>query len=600
MAFPQSFIDDLRMQADIVQVVQEYVTLRKSGATYKGLCPFHSEKTPSFQVNRERGFFHCFGCSAGGDVFKFVELQEKMGFVDAVKHLASKFGIPIPEQVGGPDAHADAAERESLLNVHERAAEYFRTQLAAPAGRQAIRLLLERGITHDTIAKLGLGFAPPAANGLKTALTNQGLALPLLVRSGLAAERDNGQIVDRFRGRLMIPISRDAGSIVAFGGRAMEKDQQPKYLNSPETSIYSKSRTLYGLNHTKADIRRLGYAVLVEGYFDFAQLLQAGITPVVASCGTALTPAQAQLLRRFASKVILSFDPDAAGQGAAARSCEMLVAEGFEVNVAVLPAGEDPDTFVQKRGRDAYLALLKTSRPYLEYLLDRAAASHDLTHDEGRRQFLTDMLAVAARIPDPAARDQFGDRLAHKARITEEVVRAEVRKAAVQKRPALTARELPNFGQVKQAEKGLIWALVHEPQEGLAAVNVLQDNDLEGLPTRAVLERARELVGRPPSVLPSALFERLNPVEAQLVSAIAAATTRPAPASECVRALQRLRCEREQAALQREIDRLQESGGEHDAQITALWQRKRDLLHQIEGLRVIISGSSKVGGTLVD
>ena len=212
-----------------------------------------------------------------------------------------------------------------------------------------------------------MGYALPSTDGLKTALGKEGLALPLLLRSGLALERDNGQTVDRFRGRLMIPISRDAGSIVAFGGRAMESDQQPKYLNSPETTIYTKGKTLYGLNFTKGDIRRLGYAVLVEGYFDFAQLVQAGITPVVASSGTALTLAQAQLLRRFTSKVILSFDPDAAGQGAAARSCELLVAEGFEVNVAVLPAGEDPDSVVQKRGKDAYLDLLKNSRPYLEY-----------------------------------------------------------------------------------------------------------------------------------------------------------------------------------------------------------------------------------------
>src|SRR5688500_2175451 len=239
-------------------------------------------------------------------------------------------------------------------------------------------MLQDLGITAETIKKLGIGYGQPAYEGLKAALVKEGLQVPLLVRSGLAVERDNGQTVDRFRARLMIPIARDAGSIVAFGGRAMEKDQQPKYLNSPETTIYTKSRTLYGLNLTKGDIRRLGYAVLVEGYFDFAQLVQAGIAPVVASCGTALTPAQAQLLRRFTSKVILSFDPDAAGQGAAARSCELLVAEGFEVNVAVLPAGEDPDSFVQRRGRDAYIELLKQSRPYLEYLLDRAAAAHEI------------------------------------------------------------------------------------------------------------------------------------------------------------------------------------------------------------------------------
>ena len=391
-------------------------------------------------------------------------------------------------------------------------------------------------------------------------------------------QRENGEIVDRFRGRLMIPIARDSGSIVAFGGRALDRDQQPKYLNSPETAIYTKGRTLYGLQLTKADIRRLGYAVLVEGYFDFAQLLQAGVAPVVASCGTALTGQQAQLLRRFTSKLILSFDPDAAGQGAAARSCELLVEEGFEVNVVILPAGDDPDSFVQKRGRDAYLALLRTSRPYLEYLLDRAAAARDLGSDEGRRQFLTEMLGVAAWIPDPAARDQFGDRLAHKARITEDVVRAEVRKAAVSRRPGMTARELPSFGRVKQAEKGLIWAIVHEPGAGLAALAGLEDEDLEGLQTRAVLEAARSLADRPGPVAPSALLERLNPVETQLVTGIAAEAEPPAPAADCVRELRRLRYEREHAAVRREIDRLQEQGGTgRDSAIAELWLRKKDL-----------------------
>jgi DNA primase len=585
VGFPQSFIDDLRMHGDILQVVQEYVSLRKSGATYKGLCPFHSEKSPSFHVNRDKGFFHCFGCGVGGDVFKFLELQEKLGFVDVVKHLASKFGMPLPEQVDGRDAHADAAEREALLKVHERAAEYFQAQLASPAGRKAQRMLHDRGITAETIKRLGIGYAPPASQGLKAALMKEGLPLPLLIRSGLAIERDNGETVDRFRGRLMIPIARDAGSVVAFGGRAMDRDQQPKYLNSPETSIYTKSRTLYGLNLTKGDIRRLGYAVLVEGYFDFAQLVQAGIAPVVASCGTALTPAQAQLLRRFTSKVILSFDPDAAGQGAAARSCELLVAEGFEVNVAVLPGGEDPDSVVQKRGRDAYVELLKSSRPYLEYLLDRAAASHDLTNDEGRRQFLAAMLAVAARIPDAAARDQFGDRLAHKARITEEVVRAEVRKAAVQKRSALTARDIPTFGEVKRAEKGLIWALIHEPEQGLAALNILQDNDLEGLSTRHVLEEARAFADHGAVVWPSALFERLNPVETHLVTGIASERLPPGPPLSCARELQQLRVEREISALQRQMDRLQELGTSlHDSEIMDLWRRKEELRIQREQL----------------
>jgi len=581
--FPQSFIDDLRLQADIVQVIQEYVSLKKAGTSYKGLCPFHSEKTPSFTVNRDKGFFHCFGCGAGGDVFKFLELQEKLGFQDAVRHLAQKFGLKVPEPETGREP--DVAERETLLKAHERAAEYFRAQLAAAPGARARQHLRDRGISAETTDQLGLGFALRARDGLRESLERDGFGLPLLIRGGLVVERDNGDAVDRFRGRLMIPICRDTGSVLAFGGRALDADQQPKYLNSPETPVYSKGRTLYGLHLTKAHIRRLGYAVLVEGYFDLAQLLQAGITPVVASCGTALTAQQAHLLRRFTSKVILSFDPDAAGQVAAARSCELLVAEGFDVNVAVLPAGEDPDGFVRKHGRDAYMQLLRTSHPYLDYLLDRTSAQHDLGSDEGRRQFLSAMLAVAARIPDPAGRDQFADRLAHKARITEDVIRSEIRKAAVNRRTEVTSRELPNFGQVRQAEKGLLWALVHDPTGGQEAVNELSEGDLRGLQTGHILEMARSLRDRSPELLPAALFERLNSTEAQLLSSVATAPCAPAPPGDCVRALRRLRFEREQAQVQQEIGRLQELGAQaHDQEINELWQRRKDLLHRIEAL----------------
>jgi DNA primase len=438
-------------------------------------------------------------------------------------------------------------------------------------------------VTPQTIDELGLGFAPSAREGLKGRLLAQGFAPSLLVQSGLVVQRDNGEAVDRFRNRLMVPICRDTGSVVAFGGRAMDADQVPKYLNSPETPIYTKGRTLYGLNLTKAAIRKLGYAVLVEGYFDFAQVFQSQAAPVVASCGTALTPQQAHLLRRFTNKVVLSYDPDAAGQGAAARSCELLVAEGFEVNVVVLDKGEDPDTFIRKNGPDRYREKLRSSRPYLEYLLDQAAAGLDFGHDDSRRQFLGKMLEVAARIPNAAARDQFADRIAHKARVTEEVVRAEIRKAAVGRRTTLTARELPSFGQMKYAEKGLIWGLIHNTGEALGALAELDAEDLDSLACREIFEVAQSLHGEPPDGLPTALLQRLSSMNAQLVTSIAANAASPAPATECARALKRLRWERERAALQREIDRLQELGaGQHGLEIDALWQRKKDLLHRIE------------------
>jgi DNA primase len=582
--YPQQFIEELKQRADIVEVIQQYVSLKKSGAEYKGLCPFHNEKTPSFSVNRDKGFFHCHGCHAGGSVFKFIELHERIGFVDAVKLLAQKFGLALPELENSDEQRAGAAERETLLKVHEVAAKWFQEQLASAAGARIRKYIADRGISTATSDAQGLGFAPPGREGLKEALTKQGFSPGTLLKAGLVVQRDDGQTIDRFRNRLMIPIGRDTGSIIAFGGRALEKDQQPKYLNSPETPIYSKSRTLYGLHLAKTAIRERGFVILVEGYFDFGQVYQAGF-PVVASCGTALTTQQAQQLRRFVSKVVLSYDPDAAGQGAAARSSELLVAEGFEVNVATLPAGADPDTFIQKNGGPAYGERLKQSRPYLDYLLDRSAAGHNLNSDEGRVKFLTEMLPVAARIPDAAMRDRFGDRLAFKARVTDEVVRAQIRKAAVQKQTAAPTRLSSSFGNVTKAEKGLIWWLVHEPGPALAALESLEPEDLSSLPSRAVLDLALEL-NENRGFSPSVLLERLSTVEAQLVTGIASEKEPHVnDAESCAQIIRRMRCEREHAAIQREIDHLQELGAsEHSSRIDALWVQKHELLRRLEGL----------------
>ena len=594
--FPQQFIDDLRLQVNILQVIQEYVPLRKMGATWKGLCPFHSEKTPSFHVNPEKGFFHCFGCGVGGNVFKFLELHEKVTFPEAVRMLAQKAGMSIPETVDAEKEQGhDAKTRETLLKIHEEAAAYFRDMLGSAAGARARQQLADREVPQETIEQLGLGFAPNSRDGLKSRLLTLGFPQALLLQSGLILQRDNGDVIDRFRNRLMIPICRDTGSVIAFGGRAMDADQIPKYLNSPETPIYSKSRTLYGLHLSKAAVRKVGFAVLVEGYFDFAQVFRTDEAPVVASCGTALTTQQAQLLRRFTTKIVLSFDPDAAGQGAAIRSCELLVAEGFDVNVVVLDKGEDPDTFIRKKGAGAYRERLRHSRPYLEYLLDQAAAGVDLEHGDKRREFLNKMLAVAARIPDAAARDQFADRIAHKARITEDVVRAEIRKAAVNRKTAVTAREVPSLpagpgaGPLKPAERGLIWGLFHKTDEARAALAGLDAGDLEHLAGREIFELARELSSEPAELLPSELLRRLSTMNGQLVTGIAgeaaAPVTGPGDLAECARILKRLRCERERAAIQREIDRLQGLGStSHGDELDLLLNQKRTLAQRIEEL----------------
>jgi DNA primase len=578
--YPQSFIDEVRAASDIVTVISDYVSLRKAGATFKGLCPFHAEKTPSFNVNRDRGFFHCFGCGVGGDVFKFIELQEKIGFSDAVRQLAQRFGIPVPEPEASDAVRETASEREALLRIHEVASAYFRAQLDSPAGARIRDYLLnERGLTATTIDTLGLGYAPPARDGLRQRLAAQGFASVLILKSGLVVRRDDGSEVDRFRHRLMVPITRDAGSVIAFGGRALEREQLPKYLNSPETPIYSKSRTLYGLSLTKTDLRKLHFAVIVEGYFDFAQVYQAGGLPVVATCGTALTAAQAQLLRRFASKAVLCFDPDTAGQGAAERSCELLVSEGFDVNVTLLPGGLDPDTYIQRHGRDAYVAQLKQSRPYLDFLLDRAASEHDVHRDDGRREFLRRMLTVAARIPDAAARDQFADRLAHKARVTESVIRAEIRKAAVARRTELPAERLqPGKRRLRDVERGLLWAIVHTPESAARSLQQLEPVDLEGLTSESVLRKAIALLPADGDALPGLLMSRLTTDEAELVTTVATAEQAPIlDLHMCVLDLRSGRLERQLAEIQRQLAHQESSD-----KVNELLRQKNALRSQLD------------------
>lgn len=586
--FPQGFLDDLKAHTDIVTIIGEVTPLKKAGANWKGLCPFHTEKTPSFNVLKDKGIFKCFGCGVGGDVLKFIELHQKITFPEAVRLLAQRASLTIPEGVDGAEDRVASAEREALVKLHEDALAFYREQLETPGGARAKRELEKRGLTAATVEIFGYGFAPAAGRDTLTSLfADRKVPLALQTKSGLVMQRDDGRVVDRFRNRLMIPIRRDTGSLVAFGGRAMDEGQVPKYLNSPETPIYSKGRTLYGLDVTKGAIRKHNYCVLVEGYFDLAQVWQAGVQPVVASSGTALTVTQARLLKRFAPKIVLSFDPDAAGQGAAARTSELLVAEGFQVNVALLPTGSDPDTFIRNEGGRAYVERLKGSRSYLEFLLDRAAERVDLNRPDGRRTFIGQMLTVAATIPDPAARDQFADRLAHKARITESVVRDEIRKAAAQKKTEPPAVALPSRVRVLDAEQGLLWALVHRPVEGLGALAQLEPDDLTGLVSAPVFALARSLADVPADGLPELLKERLSEGEQALVARAAGAEA-AAPPSDCVNALKRRRLERERTEVQDEIDRLQagtRAGDDTDRRLGALWAKKLELLQRLEALK---------------
>ena len=581
--FPPGFIDDLKAQADIVQVIQEVVPLKQAGATFKGLCPFHQEKTPSFTVNRDKGFFHCFGCSTGGDVLKFVELHEKLSFPEAVQSLAQRLGLQVPESDDPERDRAAVVEREALLKVHELADAYFRGQLQAAGGAAARRYLEERDIRTDTTERLGLGYAPPRRDALTRHLQEMGQSNDLLLRSGLVIQRDDGRPYDRFRNRLIIPIARETGSVVAFGGRALAADQQPKYLNSPETPLYTKGHTLYGLHLTKQAVRKVGYVVLVEGYFDFAQAVQAGVQPVAATCGTALTDRHVRLLRRFCSRTLLSFDPDSAGEGAAARSGELLLSQGFQVNVVQLPSGDDPDGYIRQHGGNAYREQLRSSRPYLEDVLDRAAGGRNFSRARERRALLDLMKPVAGAIRDQVVRDDFIDRVELRGQVPEGTFRAEVLQESRPRRVEVQADIRAAQTALLPAEKGLIWAMLHETAAAQSVLSNLEPADLEGLQTARILDVARSLATVPAEGAPEALRERLDEEDQKLVSEIAQEAVAPNDVTDCGTELRRMRYKREGAALQNEIDRRYQDGSPA-REITALLARKNRLQQRIEEL----------------
>jgi DNA primase len=583
--FPPSFIEDLKSQVDIVSVIGEVTPLRKTGGTYKGLCPFHQEKTPSFNVSPDKGFFKCFGCNLGGDVIRFVELHDKVSFTEAVRSLAARVGLLVPDAEGGPEGRAAAAEREAILKLHERALAYYMEALATAAGARARRELESRQLGEEAMRTFRYGYAPAGGRSTLQALfAAEKVPLDMQLRSGLVVQREDGRLADRFRNRLMIPIARDTGAVVAFGGRALEEGQVPKYLNSPETPVYTKGRTIYGLDVTKGAIKAHNYCVLVEGYFDLAQVWQAGVKPVAALSGTAMTPAQVHILKRFTNKAVLSLDPDAAGQGAAARSSELLVAEGFQVNVALLPTGADPDTFIRRSGAEAYRERLTGSQPYLEFVLDRAVSGVDLNRPESRKRFLDEMLRRAASIPDAAVRDQFADRIAHKARITEAVIREEIKKAAAQRRVEAPAVAVATDVRMRPDEQGLLWALAHRPVEALGALAQLEAPDLEGLLIAPIVRTAMSLAEMPPDLLPELLSERLSEGERAWFDRARSAAAPAASAAECGRTIRGARIRRDIALVQRDVDSLAEAARLDDRTLETLWTKKKDLIAALEAL----------------
>src|SRR5579863_1976577 len=412
MAEAGSFAEKVKQQADIVRVIGEYVQLKKAGQNFRGLCPFHSEKTPSFNVHPTKQIYHCFGCGQGGDVFKFVMEMEKCPFPEAMRIVAEKCGISLPRpKERSPEERRENQQRTVLVEIHREAQSYFVKQLEGTLEGKAARAYLEdRGLDRDTISRFGIGYAPSGGDLLLRHLKSK-YPEKTLVESGLISrDQSSARLFDRFRRRITFPIANESAKIVAFGARALG-DDQPKYLNSPESPIYSKSNILYHLDRAKDALRRQDFAVLVEGYMDAIAVARAGISNVVASCGTALAESQIKLLGRFTKRVIVNYDPDTAGQAATERSITLLLESEFEVRVLALPGKADPDKFIREQGKDAYIKLLKESPPYVDYLIARARRM-DLTTGEGKRNAVNFLLPYVQKIPNRLLRSEWATRIA--------------------------------------------------------------------------------------------------------------------------------------------------------------------------------------------
>ncbi|OYT73922.1 MAG: DNA primase [Chloracidobacterium sp. CP2_5A] len=495
MPFDRQALDDLRSQADIARVISNYVTLRKRGASYIACCPFHNEKTPSFNVHPGKQVFKCFGCGVGGDVFTFVMRMEGVAFAEAARMVAEVCGLPLPEtRVVAPEAGREADERERLLRLHELAARFFQEQLARPEGYAAREYLASRDVGEATLAALRLGYAPDRWEALTKFLRDHGATETELERSGLVSVTDGGSRYDRFRGRLMFPIADSQGRIIAFGGRTLG-DGEPKYLNSPETPLYVKGRHLYGLHLTKEAARRAGFVILVEGYMDFLRLYQGGARNVAATLGTALTEAQARQLRRYLEtpKVVINFDSDHAGQAATRRSFELFLEQGFRVNVLRLPEGKDPDDFVRARGMGEYRERLKQSQPLVEYLADMARLEHDVSRPAGRAQAVNAVLPYIVKIGDAIERDLAAERLADRLQLDANAIRGELRRAARERRAELAAETVEAATKLTLAERNVLQAVLAHPPLCAVAFAELDDELIDLLPGRVFFRAARDV-----------------------------------------------------------------------------------------------------------
>ena len=462
MRFDDNKIEEIKSRVDIVELASEYLTLKKAGRNFIGLCPFHQEKTPSFTVNRDKQIFYCFGCSEGGNVITFLMKIADKTFPEAIKDLAEKTGVVLLPMPSGKEGRQKDSLKESIINLNLRAAQHFNRNLSSPAGKVAREYLQNRSISEETIKQFRLGFVPDTWRSLTDYIESSGSSLKLAEQAGLVIAGKEGNYYDRFRGRLIFPIENIFGEIVAFGGRILEKGE-PKYLNSPESPVYIKGKNLYGLNKTKEEIRKKGFALIVEGYFDLISLWNAGIGNVVATLGTALTREHLELLRRYTIEVVALFDPDEAGRKALDRSLELFLSMRMRARALILPEGCDPDDYIKKHGKDKLNELIAHAPAISDYYIDNVLGGGKTFED--KRDMIKTAMEFINKIGDEIEKNLFIKRIAEKLGINQELLKKELHKKEVQIKPK-TAGEKQNIKvQINPLEINLIRLLLEYPQK---------------------------------------------------------------------------------------------------------------------------------------
>ncbi|MBL8029296.1 MAG: DNA primase [Fibrobacteres bacterium] len=421
MRFPASVIEEIKSRFDIVQYVSRYVDLKRSGANLKGLCPFHQEKTPSFMVNPAKGIYKCFGCGEGGDVIAFLRGMENISFTESVILLAKESGVDIA-MYDTPEAERERTEADLLYKINDEARSFFMQQLQESTAKEANDYLHKRGITPETIKEFSIGFAPATGNLCIAHMLNKGFPGDLIAASGLAIVRDDGSIIDKFRNRIMVPFQNLSALTCGFTGRVINSTDNPKYLNSPETAVFKKGSFLFGLLQAREAVKREAQIILVEGNFDLISLSQDGIVNAAATSGTALTDRQALMIKRFADKVVLVYDGDNAGQAATARGLPILMNAGLTVRIAVLPPGEDPDSFIRKNGREAFKNLITGASDIVDFTVNRFAAQKELSVPENKAELIKEMSELLLNVSNPVLRAEYIRRASEKTGVQERLI----------------------------------------------------------------------------------------------------------------------------------------------------------------------------------